>query len=512
MAEPIHRSMIDMLNIPRTILSLLLLVPLAGCGGSYMPGEGGLPSAPVPVIAYPVRSDLMVIKLLDGAPKRWPSAGYPPLRSARNPNATPDPDVGIELRRQIGKNILDPTKDLTPPQASQLARMLDEAFGTPAIPRVAVPPWDELVRDAVLRPNPAKGVFANLGTFATALKGWKAAPWRVDWTEASAIKAELKLDDPALARGSILYRRWCLQCHGPTGAGDGAQAIELAAMPRDFRQGIFKFISAYPPPSAPGQSQTKKGQGPSGKPLRADFKRTVHNGLEGSMMPAFASLTEAELDDLISYVIHLAVRGETEFAVMGLLLNENSDDFGSEGFSLKWLFDQNLLFVLYNWGVAAKHPIPIPPSHTPTDDGRLLSAIRGYKLYNSAEFGCAACHVNYGREPQLKWDLWGTTVQPRNLTLGVFRGGRRGEDLYARIYGGIHPSGMTAFQSALKTGPSYPDRPDKIWNVVHFVQALADPYARQRLQDPVALARFKAHLKEQGDLFLDDLNAVKIEP
>jgi hypothetical protein len=103
-------------------------------------------------------------------------------------------------------------------------------------------------------------------------------------------------------------------------------------------------------------------------------------------------------------------------------------------------------------------------------------------------------------------------VQPRNLTLGVFRGGRRGEDLYARIYGGIHPSGMTAFQSALKTGPSYPDRPDKIWNVVHFVQALADPYARQRLQDPVALARFKAHLKEQGDLFLDDLNAVKIEP
>jgi len=303
-----------------------------------------------------------------------------------------------------------------------------------------------------------------------------------------------------------------LQCHGPTGAGDGTQAIELAAMPRDYRQGIFKFISAYPTPPQPGQTQLKKGQGPSGKPLRDDLKRTIRNGLEGSMMPAFTSLTDGEVDDLTSYVIHLAVRGETEFAVMGLLLNENSDDFGSEGAALKWLFDQNLLFVLLNWGAAAKHPIPIPPSHTQTDDDRLISALRGYKLYHSAEFGCAACHVNFGREPQLKWDLWGTVVQPRNLPLGVYRGGRRGEDLYARIYGGIHPSGMTAFQSALKTGPVYPDRPDKIWNVVHFLQALADPYGRQRLQDPTLLAKFKARLKEQGDFFLDDLNVVKIEP
>jgi hypothetical protein len=103
-------------------------------------------------------------------------------------------------------------------------------------------------------------------------------------------------------------------------------------------------------------------------------------------------------------------------------------------------------------------------------------------------------------------------VQPRNLPLGVFRGGRRGEDLYARIYGGIHPSGMTAFHTALKTGPSYPDRPDKIWNVVHFLQALADPYERQRLQDSSLLAKYKARLKEQGDLFLDDLNVVRIEP
>jgi mono/diheme cytochrome c family protein len=162
--------------------------------------------------------------------------------------------------------------------------------------------------------------------------------------------------------------------------------------------------------------------------------------------------------------------------------------------------------------VANNSPIPVPPEFTPTDDDRLLSAVRGYKLYNSAEFGCAACHVNYGRDPALKWDLWGGVIQPRNLMLGVYRGGRKGEDLYARIYGGIHPSGMTAFNAALKTGPSYPERPDKIWNVVHFLQALSDPGLRQQLRDPATLARFKDRLRAEGDPFLEDLRAVQIDP
>jgi mono/diheme cytochrome c family protein len=422
-------------------------------------------------------------------------------------NATPDRDIADDLVKQFKKNVLDPAAELTPSQTELIAKLLEDRFGIPAEPRVRVPEWDELVVTAVARPNPNNGAFANLGAFAKAFAKWDGKNWRQDWETANAVKAELKLDDATLARGAVLYRRWCLQCHGPSGAGDGAHAIELAAMPRDYRQGIFKFITAFPPPSP-----KKKGLGPSGKPRRDDLKRTVRNGLEGSMMPAFATLTEQELDDVVSYVIHLSIRGETEFATMAKAIQPTEDDPDFAGPELEWLFDQNLLFTLFNWGIAAKNPIPIPPSHTQSDDDRLLSAFRGYKLYHSAEFGCAACHVNYGREPQLKWDLWGTVVQPRNLTLGVYRGGRRGEDLYARVYGGIYPSGMTPFQSTLKTGPSYPDRPDKIWNVVHFLQAIADPNERRRLQDPAILAKFKTRLKDQGDLFLDDLSIVKIDP
>src|SRR5262249_53083062 len=110
------------------------------------------------------------------------------------------------------------------------------------------------------------------------------------------------------------------------------------------------------------------------------------------------------------------------------------------------------------------------------------------------------------------WDLWGGVVQPRNLVLGVYRGGRDGRDLYARLYGGIYPSGMTAFHTTLATGPSYHDRPDKLWNVVHFLQALADPYARQKLQNPAVLAKMKERLRAENDLFLEDLNGVKIDP
>jgi mono/diheme cytochrome c family protein len=475
----------------------------AGCSESYLP-----PHSPIPAGQYPLRTDLMVIGKtgLDGAPKHWPSAGFPPLKSAQFPRRTPDWDIAEDIRKQIGQIVLDPTTDLNPSQSSLIARLLEVSFGVPAEPRVRIPGWDEVVVAGVARPKPENGVFANVGAFAAAFQKWDAPRWKNDWTAANRVKADLKLDDLTLARGSVVYRRWCMQCHGLTGAGNGEQAIELVAMPRDYRQGLFKFITAFPNPGQP-----RRGLTPKGKPRQEDLKQTIRNGLDGSMMPAFSTLSDQELEDLIGYVIHLSIRGETEFATMARAMNaEDGPDF--VGPELEWLFVQNLFSVLDNWGLAARSPIPVPPEHTHADEDRLLSAFRGYKFYNSAEFGCAACHINFGREPALKWDLWGTVVQPRNLMLGLYRGGRRGEDLYARVYGGIYPSGMTPFHTTLATGPSYPDRPDKIWNLVHFLQALADPTERQRLKDPTILARFKERLKADGDLFLDDLNGVKIDP
>jgi mono/diheme cytochrome c family protein len=466
-------------HMPQPYCSAVALIALSavGCGGAALPPSFAIVlSTNVSASDYPVRSDLMVVGKtgLDGAPRHWPSPGFPPLRSALIVNRTPDQDFAEEIRKQFGKNVLNPGSSLNPSQAEQFARMLETAFGTPAEPMVRVPDWNEIISAAVVRPNPENGIFENMEAIETALRKWKSAGPRTDWEAANAAKVALKLDDATLARGSVLFRRGCMQCHGPSGAGDGAHAIELAAMPRDYRQGIFKFITAFPKPGQP-----KKGGGPSGKPRRDDLKRTIRNGLDGSMMPAFSTLSEAELDDVVSYVIHLSIRGETEFATMTKAMQPGEEDPDYVGQELEWLFDQNLMWVLGNWEIAQRSPIPIPPENTPTDGDRLASAARGAQRY--AEFGCASCHVNYGREPALKWDLWGTVVQPRNLMLGVYRGGRRGEDLYARVYGGIYPSGMPAHFDRLAGGPADPDQPDKIWDLVHFLQAISDPYDRDRV-------------------------------
>ena len=72
------------------------------------------------------------------------------------------------------------------------------------------------------------------------------------------------------------------------------------------------------------------------------------------MMPAFSTLTDAEIDDLVSYVIYLAVRGETEFATMARAMQPTDDDPDPTGLHLVRIFDQHLLFVLYNWVVACR--------------------------------------------------------------------------------------------------------------------------------------------------------------
>src|SRR4029077_19002636 len=69
---------------------------------------------------------------------------------------------------------------------------------------------------------------------------------------------------------------------------------------RDYRQGLFKFMSV---------DQTA---GPK-PPRRDDLVRVLHQGVEGTAMPSFALLPAADLQDLVSYVIHLSMRGKVEF-------------------------------------------------------------------------------------------------------------------------------------------------------------------------------------------------------
>ena len=265
----------------RAALVLLALASFAalsflavGCGGAGSGTEGEPPATPPSASSarYAPRTDLFALTIPTGAPTHWPAAGFPPLRSVRLFPNTPDRDLAADLRKQLGKNILDPVRyeqDVwMPAQADRLTRLLDVHFGTPAAPAVRVPDWDRVIATATVRFEPGDTLGAELKGARDRLKKLKWDEWKDDWQTATAMKAELKLDDATLARGSVVYRRWCLQCHGPSGAGESAHAVENGPMPRDYRQGVFKYVTAFPPPNLP-----KKGLGAAGKARRADLVR-----------------------------------------------------------------------------------------------------------------------------------------------------------------------------------------------------------------------------------------------
>ena len=285
----------------------------------------------------------------------------------------------------------------------------------------------------------------------------------------------LDLDDKKLAEGSALYRVHCLHCHGVNGDGRGVTAKWINPHPRDFRQGLFKFQSV-------DQTATQS------PPRRDDLKRTLVQGIEGTMMPAFNLLKPKEIDLLVGYVIHLSIRGQVEFDAIKngydfdrdkntLAYSADKDDIGEY---MKQLYDVNLK----KWDKAQSKAIKIQPY--PFKDGVeneefKASVQRGYNYFIgnvtketplAKGLNCVSCHVNFGRQAMYKWDSWGTLVRPNNITNGLYRGGRRTVDIYHRIHSGINGSNMPAF------GSQEAQNPNVVWDLVNFVQTV--PFAKMR--------------------------------
>jgi mono/diheme cytochrome c family protein len=137
------------------------------------------------------------------------------------------------------------------------------------------------------------------------------------------------------------------------------------------------------------------------------------------------------------------------------------------------------------WAAADSQPAVTPTEPRPELTGEALasSVERGRGLYLQASTQCVSCHGARGLgngsqtltvqtdettgepypEPGLH-DIWGEVVQPRNLTRGVYRGGRRPIDLYRRVHSGIAASKMPGFGDNLSEA--------EIWDLVNFIYAL----------------------------------------
>src|SRR5947207_2862819 len=72
-------------------------------------------------------------------------------------------------------------------------------------------------------------------------------------------------------RGKAVYERYCVECHGGAGRGDGASAAFLVPRPRDFTIAKYKIRT------------TETGSVPTDDDLIASVKR----GLYGTAMPGW---------------------------------------------------------------------------------------------------------------------------------------------------------------------------------------------------------------------------------
>lgn len=258
-----------------------------------------------------------------------------------------------------------------------------------------------------------------------------------------------------LRLGSSLYQRHCIHCHGIAGGGNGPTADFLFPRPRDYRRGTFKWKSTLR----------------NAKPTRDDLVSLIKNGAVGTSMPPFRLLPEEEIQALTDYVIFLSTRGELERKILQAYDSEQT-------YPDQAAISEMLDGIEASWKEAADQSIKPDENRPVLTEGTKEhedSVQRGLALYKTEKAACIKCHGKDGQANPLDWapvekaqmmDDWGHDNYPRNLRLGMFRGGRRPIDLYRRIHQGIAGASMPAGGTNLK--------PAEIWDLVNFVRAL--PY------------------------------------
>ena len=290
-----------------------------------------------------------------------------------------------------------------------------------------------------------------------------------------------------LVSGRMLYMRHCSHCHGTSGDGNGPTARYLNPKPRDYRNGIFKFTSTND----------------ASKASRNDLERIVKYGIPGTYMPSFLLMEPEEHHAIIEYVRFLALRGEYE----GKLVADLSSGFSQSAYDsriksgekkaeLQEELRQFLAEDLKESSVTAGDDLAEAWSMANTEEAAVIPALpripdsaesrrRGRELFLGKTLNCADCHGIDGngdgpqtiayeknKNPNIQGELydepglhdeWHNLNQPRNLKLGIYRGGRRPIDVFSRIHAGIKGTRM----------PSFKNTPhEDIWHVVNYVLSI----------------------------------------
>jgi mono/diheme cytochrome c family protein len=255
-----------------------------------------------------------------------------------------------------------------------------------------------------------------------------------------------------LKQGAAVYLRYCIQCHGFTGDGNGEAARYLNPKPRDYRRGVFKFTS------------TTYGS----KPLREDLIRTVGRGIRGTSMPSFQLLAPRDLEAVVDYVLVLTHRGELEAE----LVEEAEISESIEPARVS----EMIASVVNRWELAETklvYPMSPMPQFTPA----VLE--QGKRAFLT--LSCHQCHGEDGRgqmATNVGADVWGNSTKAADLTSGMLRGGTEPLDIYRHIDAGINGTPMPSHHALLET------EPERVWQLTAYVLQIAD--SRRNGQIPEA--------------------------
>ncbi len=229
----------------------------------------------------------------------------------------------------------------------------------------------------------------------------------------------------ANARGKELYDKWCAECHGDAGAGDGAAATHMLPRPRDFTRAVFQVRT------------TASGE----LPTDADLRRIIDEGMPGSAMPGWSSrLSAADRDAVIAYLKTFSAffEGATPQAItLGRAPRASTE------------------------GIA-----------------------EGRAVFEKLE--CFKCHGRLGRgdgqsAPTLK-DDWDQPIRAADLSESwSFNGGSTVEQIYTRLRTGLDGTPMPSFSDAIDANVI---TDEQLWRVAQYVRGLS-PREPPRPQDVI---------------------------
>ena len=210
--------------------------------------------------------------------------------------------------------------------------------------------------------------------------------------------------------GKKLYLKYCSQCHGEKGDGEGYAAVHLHPTPRNFTSGKFKIRTT-----------------PNGSlPTHQDLVNVIRRGMPYTSMPAWPNFSDSEVSDIAYFL--------TTF----------SPQFSDPE--------------------RVPQAISLPGAPKSTKE----SIAAGQKLF--VDNGCVKCHGTLGRgdgpsAPTLK-DDWGRPIRPADLAQNwTFRGGSTREDIFRTMSTGLNGTPMPSFADALT--------PEQRWAITDFIFSLS---------------------------------------